>query len=92
MLSDDFRCKILTRNLRGNDLHAAHENASPADVIAQVNRWVVEAARAQELEEENDDEEEGDGGRLSDEPPVDSEKSARSSAVRQRRRPSLAQS
>ena len=44
----------------------------PADVIAQVNRWVVDAARAQASDEANDNEAGGSGGSVSDEPPVDS--------------------
>jgi hypothetical protein len=40
----------------------------PADVVAQVNQWVVDAARLQESEEENDDEEGGHGGNVPDEP------------------------
>ena len=44
----------------------------PADVVAQVNRWVVDAARAQASDEENDNEEGGDGGSVPDEPAVDS--------------------
>jgi IS5 family transposase len=44
----------------------------PADVVAQVNQWVVDAARLQESEEENDDEEGGHGGNVPDEPSVDS--------------------
>jgi IS5 family transposase len=39
----------------------------PADVVAQVNQWVVEAARLQASGGENDDEEGGDGGNLTDE-------------------------
>jgi len=41
-------------------------------VVAQVNRWVVDAARAQASEEENDDEEGGDGDSLTEESSVDS--------------------
>ncbi len=44
----------------------------PADVIAQLNQWIVEAARLQESKEENDEEEGGDSGSLTDEPSVDS--------------------
>ena len=44
----------------------------PADVVAQVNRWVVDAARAQASDKENDNEEGGDGGSVPDEPAVDS--------------------
>jgi hypothetical protein len=44
----------------------------PADVVAQVNRWVVDAARAQASDEENDDEEGSAGGSVPDEPAVDS--------------------
>ncbi len=43
----------------------------PADVVAQVNRWVVNAAHAQASDEENDNEEGGDGGSVPDEPAVD---------------------
>jgi len=42
----------------------------PADVIAQVNRWVVDAARAQTLDEEKDDDS-GDGGSLTEEASVE---------------------
>ena len=44
----------------------------PADVIAQVNQWVVDAARLQASEEESDDEEGDDSGSLTEEPSIDS--------------------
>jgi hypothetical protein len=39
----------------------------PADVIAQVNRWVIDAARTQALEEKSSGEEGGDGSSLTEE-------------------------
>jgi hypothetical protein len=44
----------------------------PADVVAQVNQWVVEAARLQASGDKNDDEEGGDGSHLTDESSDDS--------------------
>ncbi len=44
----------------------------PADVVAQVNQWVVDATRLQESEEENDDEEGGHGGNVPIEPRIES--------------------
>ncbi|MGI6334686.1 MAG: transposase [Saccharofermentanales bacterium] len=55
-----------------SSLLAHFRKCLPADVIVQVNQWVVEAARLQASEEENDDEEGGNGGSLTDELSVDS--------------------